>query len=127
MSKEKRTPASSQTAVSSSISVTANVPKQFAEVVKQLHNGYNCKLKQYNDYKNEWITVEVQGRKKDIERLNKQCQQIAYDVIFNEYEDFEDEEQITPDYYECMCCGNVQFSYSYSCTRCAGPMSECWY
>ncbi len=68
--------------VSSSISVTANVPKQFAEAVKELHKGYNCELKQYNDYKNDWITVEVQGKKSDIERLNKECEQIAYrDVL----------------------------------------------
>ena len=75
-------PALSKGAVSSSISVTANVPKQFAEAVKELHKGYNCELKQYNDYKNDWITVEVQGKKSDIERLNRECEQIAYrDVL----------------------------------------------
>ncbi len=48
------------------------------------------------------------------------------DVSFDEDEDFEEDEQSPPDYYQCMCCGNVQ-SRSYSCNRCAGPMSECWY
>lgn len=61
-----------------SVSVTANVPKRFAETVKALYKEYNCKLNQYNDYKNDWIRVEVQGSKSDIEKLNKKCTQIAY-------------------------------------------------
>jgi hypothetical protein len=82
MNNEARQPQSCQTDVGSSISVTANVPKQFAEAVKELHESYNCKLNKYNDYKNDWITVEVQGRKEDIERLNKECEKIAYrDVV----------------------------------------------
>ena len=64
--------------VTDSISVTANVPKKFAEAVKELHRGYNCELMQYNDYRNDWIVVEVKGRKEDIENLNKECTQIAY-------------------------------------------------
>ncbi len=49
------------------------------------------------------------------------------DVNFNDEDEFEEEEEDTPpDYYQCMCCGNVQ-SRSYSCNKCAGPMSECWY
>lgn len=41
MNKAEQQPQSCQTDVSSSISVTANVPKQFAEAVKELHKGYN--------------------------------------------------------------------------------------
>lgn len=82
MNNLEQKPQSCQTDVSSSISVTANVPKQFAEAVKELHKGYNCELNQYNDYKNDWITVEVQGKKSDIEKLNRECEQIAYrDVL----------------------------------------------
>lgn len=40
-----------------------------------------------------------------------------------EYEDFEYRE---PDYYTCMCCGNVQ-AENRSCGRCAGPVTDSWY
>jgi hypothetical protein len=43
----------------------------------------------------------------------------------NDEDDFYDEDA-PPDYYQCMCCGNVQIR-PYSCNRCAGPVSECWY
>ena len=79
---EPQNPAFLVGAVSSSISLTANVPKQFAEAVKELHKGYNCELKQYNGYKNEWITVVVQGSRDNLEKLNRECEQIAYrDVL----------------------------------------------
>ena len=69
-------------AVSGSISLTANVPKQFAEAVKELHKGYNIELKEYKDYKNDWITVVVQGSRDNLEKLNRECEQIAYrDVL----------------------------------------------
>jgi hypothetical protein len=40
---------------------------------------------------------------------------IKDDEIEDDYEDTE------PDYYTCMCCGNVQQS-SIDCNRCCGPV-----
>lgn len=51
---------------------------------------------------------------------------VLCDVFFEDDELQDDDEQTPPDYYQCMCCGHIQ-SRSYSCNRCAGPMSECWY
>ena len=65
-------------AVSGSISLTANVPKQFAEAVMELHKGYNIELKKYKDYKNGWITVVVRGSRDNLQKLNRECEQIAY-------------------------------------------------
>jgi hypothetical protein len=71
-----------QNDVSGSISLTANVPKQFAEAVKELHKGYNIELKEYKEYKNNWTTVVVQGSRDNLEKLNRECEQIAYrDVL----------------------------------------------
>jgi len=79
---EAETPQLNIGAVSGSISLTANVPKQFAEAVKELHKGYNIELKEYKDYKNDWITVVVQGSRDNLEKLNRECEQIAYrDVL----------------------------------------------
>jgi len=39
----------------------------------------------------------------------------------------EDEEEIEPDGYECMSCGNIQDkSTGFGCDRCSGPLKE-WY
>ena len=46
--------------------------------------------------------------------------------VFCQDDEIEDDEQTPPDYYSCMCCGNIQ-NQSYSCKRCAGPMAEGWY
>jgi galactose-1-phosphate uridylyltransferase len=75
---KNETTALSKGAVSGSISLTANVPKQFAEAVKKLHKGYNIELKEYKEYKHDWITVVVQGSKDNLEKLNRECEKIAY-------------------------------------------------
>ena len=41
-------------------------------------------------------------------------------------DEMEVEETLVPDYYQCMCCGNIQ-SRSYTCNKCAGPMYEGYY
>lgn len=45
-------------------------------------------------------------------------------VIFeDDNEELEDDyEDTEPDYYVCMCCGNVQQS-SMDCNKCCGPVS----
>ena len=70
----------SNTFVSGSV-LTANVPLRFAEAVKELHTAYNVELKQYKDYKNDWITVVVQGSMDDLKKLNKECSEIAYKYL----------------------------------------------
>lgn len=47
-------------------------------------------------------------------------------IEMDDEDDDDDCEETEPDYYSCMCCGNIQ-QRSYSCNKCAGPMSECWY
>lgn len=36
------------------------------------------------------------------------------------------EEDIEPDFYTCMCCSNVQQSWI-QCNKCCGPVTEGWY
>jgi hypothetical protein len=60
------------------ITLYSAVPIIFAEAVKQLHEKYNCKIKKYEPYKNNWISLIVQGSRKDLEILNANCEKIAY-------------------------------------------------
>jgi hypothetical protein len=61
-----------------SVSLSANVPKHFAEAVKKLHEKHNVKLMTYQDYKNGWVSVVVIGNMDDLKSLNKECEDIAY-------------------------------------------------
>lgn len=46
--------------------------------------------------------------------------------INKDEEDLDDGQDLTPDYYTCMCCGHVSQS-SMDCGKCCGPMAENWY
>jgi len=49
--------------------------------------------------------------------------------VMPRFSDDEDEDEFgdqEPDYYTCMCCGNVQ-EKGMSCNKCAGPTTESFY
>lgn len=74
-------PSNANVPVSCSLLLKANVPKRFAEAVKELHKKYQVEIKEFKEYKNHWITVVVEGSKDNLEKLNRECEIMAYDLI----------------------------------------------
>ena len=59
----------------------------------------------------------------------KPTKAMPYDALLCPVFDDESEDEYLddePDYYTCMCCGNVQKS-GISCNKCCGPMREEYY
>jgi hypothetical protein len=108
--------------------------------------GWSIGLKNYSDFSNLKYVHQLQNlyfaltrkeltikllqmqNKEQKDELSTSAQMAQNHLLcdVNDEDDFKYEESTPPDYYVCMCCGNVQ-SHSYSCNKCAGPMSECWY
>ena len=75
----------------------------------------------------EWMDLIDDVRKGN--HVNSENANCAIFDVMPRFSDDEDEDEFgdqEPDYYTCMCCGNVQ-EKGMSCNKCAGPTTESFY
>ncbi len=71
--------------VGGNISMSLDVPKKFAEAVKELHKAFNVELNEYINHKNNWIKIVVEGSMKNIHMLFKECQKNHNKTDWDQY------------------------------------------
>ena len=79
----------------------------------------------YRDVISKIDDIESEGKEVDAGENTLPIQRVMPRFSDDEEEEEELEEQ-EPDYYTCMCCGNVQ-EKGMSCNKCAGPTTESFY